>query len=377
VQSPIIPEVAALIRAHPGTISLGQGVVHYPPPPAVLRAAAQIEPDAPLHQYQSVFGQPDLVAALEAKLRQENGIRVDSDRFVMVTAGSNMAFCHCVLAIADPGDEIIMMWPYYFNHEMAATMANVRPILVPTDAAYQPVVERIAAAVTPRTRAVVTISPNNPAGVVYEPERLAAINHLCAERGLYHICDEAYEYFTYGGARHFSPAGLPGAEAHTISLYSFSKAYGMAAWRVGYAVVPMHLQRAMAKIQDTVLICPSMPSQRGALAALQVGSSYCRQYAARLDRVRCRCLERLDELGERCRVPGANGAFYLLASVDTRLSSMALVEHLIRRHKVAVIPGSAFGIDGSCSLRIAYGALSQQSAEDGMDRLVAGLRALT
>ena len=376
VQSPVIPDVAALIRAHPGTLSLGQGVVHYPPPAAALSAAGHLGADATAHHYRGVFGEPELIGALERKLAAENGIPTDSDRFIMVTAGSNMAFSHCVLAIADPGDEIIMMAPFYFNHEMAAVMANVRPVFVQTDAGYQPVPERIAAAITPRTRAVVTISPNNPAGVVYDPSRLTAINGLCRERGLYHICDEAYEYFTYEGAPHFSPGSLRDSAGHTISLFSFSKAYGMASWRVGYAVVPEHLRRAMAKIQDTALICPPVVCQTSALAALEAGPEYCRRYLPDMDQVRRLFLERLGTLGPRCRLPRSDGAFYLLATLDCSLSAMELVEALISRYGVAVIPGTAFGVTDSCCVRIAYGALSRETAARGMDRLITGLHRL-
>lgn len=371
----MIPDVAALIRDREGTISLGQGVVHYPPPEAALQAVRDFGTDPSVHHYQGVNGDPELVAALSRKLAAENGIHVDQQRFVMVTAGSNMAFAHCVLALCDPDDEIIMLAPYYFNHQMAATMANVRPVLVATEVDYQPSVDRIAAAITPRTRAVVTISPNNPTGAVYPEGVLREINSLCRERSLYHICDEAYEYFTYDGAEHFTAGSIPGSEAHTISLYSFSKAYGMASWRVGYAVVPSHLKAGMAKIQDTVLICPPAVCQAAALAALNVGAVYCRPFVEKIDQVRRLCLKRLADLEPRCRVSRSQGAFYLLAEVDTTLPAMQLVERLIEDFGVAVIPGTAFGVTDRCCLRIAYGALTGEAVAAGMERLVTGLEA--
>ena len=245
VQSPIIPDVAALIKATPGTISLGQGVVHYGPPPEVYEAVAGMDGDATNHIYHPATGLPSLRERLHAKLAADNGIVVGVDQTVMVTAGSNMGFYHSVLAIADPGDEIILLTPFFFNHEMAVGMANCRAVLVPTDEGYQPQPERIEAAITPRTRAVVTVSPNNPAGAVYSREDLIAINRMCCERGIYHISDEAYEYFTYDGAEHYSPASATDAAGHTISLFSFSKSYGMASWRVGYLVAPTHLLQAL------------------------------------------------------------------------------------------------------------------------------------
>ena len=222
VQSPIIPVIADLIRTHPGTISLGQGVVGYSPPPQVMEEIVRFHADPANNKYQPVAGIPALLTAIEKKLLAENGLRVGAahENRVMVTAGGNQAFMNAVLAIADPGDELILPTPYYFNQEMAVTMANCRPVLVPTDSNYQLDVDALRASITPRTRAIVTVSPNNPSGAVYSAEMLRAVNALCAERGIYHISDEAYEHFTYDGATHFSAASQPGSAAHTISLFS-------------------------------------------------------------------------------------------------------------------------------------------------------------
>ncbi len=374
VQSPVIPEVAALIRATPGTISLGQGVVHYGPPPESFAAIAGFGGQAAEHHYRAATGLPELQEGLRRKLEAENGICLRDDQVLMVTAGSNMGFFHALLAIADPGDEIAMMSPFYFNHEMAVVMANCRPVLVPTDGRYQLRLEAIEAALSPRTRAVVTISPNNPTGAVYDPQALRQVNDLCRARGIYHISDEAYEYFTYGGARHFSPGSLPDSAAHTISLFSFSKTYGLANWRVGYLVAPRCLLRALEKVQDTILICPPVISQLAAIGALEAGPGYCRNFIAALARVRRLCLERLEELHPLCQVPPAEGAFYLLARLDTEVPAMQVVERLVREHRVAAIPGTAFGLREPCHLRIAYGALQPDTVAQGMDRLVSGLR---
>lgn len=373
VQSPVIPHVAALIRENPGTISLGQGVVYYPPPPQALQEAARFGCSVSEHHYQAAHGLPELQQALQQKLAAENQIHIAADQLLMVTAGSNMGFYHALLAIADPGDEIIIMSPFYFNHEMAIGMANCQAVLVDTDAHYQLDLDAIAAAITARTRAIVTISPNNPSGAVYRREDLTAVNRLCGERGLYHFADEAYEYFTYGAAQHFSPGSLPESRAHTISLFSFSKAYSLASWRVGYLVAPGHLLSSLEKVQDTVLICPPVISQRAALGALTAGPAYCGGFLADIDTVRQLCLERLEQLNAQVQVPAAEGAFYLLARLQTNLDAMDVVTRLVREHKVAAIPGNAFGLGDACYLRIAYGALRQDDVAVGMDRLVEGL----
>ena len=128
--------------------------------------------------------------------------------------------------------------PTFFNHEMAVRIVGCRPVIVAADAHYQLDVAAIEAAVGPRTRAVVTVSPNNPSGAVYPESDLGVVNALCADRGLFHISDEVYEYFLFDGARHFSPGAIAGAENHTVCIYSLSKSYGFASWRVGYMLFP-------------------------------------------------------------------------------------------------------------------------------------------
>jgi aspartate/methionine/tyrosine aminotransferase len=373
VQAPIIPIVGRWIRETPGTISLGQGMVAYGPPPEALDAARDFAHQPGAHRYGPVEGLPALVETISAKLRVENGLDLTASR-VVVTAGGNMAFMNAVLAVADPGDEVILQAPFYFNHEMAVVMAGCRPVVVPTDERYQLQVEAIAKAITPRTKAVVTISPNNPSGAVYPEDVLRAVNALCASRGIWHVHDEVYEYFTYEPARHFSPGSMPGAPAHTISLYSLSKAYGFASWRIGYMVIPEALWMPVNKIQDTVLICPPHISQAAAAGALQAGRAYTARHVESLAGVRARVLAMLGEIGDLCTVPSADGAFYCLLRVNTRLDATTLAERLIREHRVATIPGTTFGLTDGCYLRVSYGALAPETVEEGIERLVTGLR---
>ena len=377
-QSPIIPVIADLIRSTPGTLSLGQGVVGYGPPPECQAEIARFHADAANHKYQPVAGISALLAAIERKLATDNGVRLRTDNRLMVTAGGNQAFMNAVLAIADPGDEFILPTPYYFNQEMAVTMTNCRPVLVATDANYQLDVDALRTAITPRTRAIVTVSPNNPTGAVYPAETLRAVNRLCAERGIFHIADEAYEYFTYDQARHFSPASDPETAAHTISLYSLSKSHGFASWRIGWMVYPNSLEPAMRKVSDTLLICPPVISQFAAVGALNAGSHYVREKLGAIREVRSRVQDDLASLVAEnlCEVPPADGAFYFLLRVRSALTSMEMAERLIREHRIAVIPGNAFGLTQGCYLRVAYGALQRETAPEAIGRLVRGLRAL-
>lgn len=373
---PIIPQVADWIRQCPGTLSLGQGVAGYAPPPQAWSEWERMVSQPWLHRYQPVGGLPELVDNLQGRLRSRYGFSWDSSRFLMVTAGANAAFLQVVLAICDPGDEVILPVPCYFNQEMALTVANVRPVLVPTDDRFHPDPDRIRAAITSRTRAVVTVSPNNPTGAVYSMEVVRAIHDLCAERGLFHISDETYEDFVYEGARHVSPGAFPGAADHTISLFSFSKAYGFASWRIGYGVFPARLLESMRKIQDTNLICPPVASQLAALGCLRAGEGWVAERVADLAMVRNRVLSGLREL-ERdgsARLAPADGAFYVWMTLPRAGDALSITRRLIEEHRVAVIPGTAFGVAAPCCLRVAYGALETSTAQEAVERLVVGLR---
>jgi aspartate/methionine/tyrosine aminotransferase len=376
IQTPIVQVIGDLIRQSPGTISLGQGVVHYGPPQAALEAARGALADADTHAYQDGAGIQPLLAAIQDKLLRDNLIDLARGSAAMVTAGANMALVHAVLAITEPGDEIILPVPFYFNHEMAIRMAGCRAVGVPTDDRYQLDLDAIRRAVTPRTRGIVTVTPNNPTGAVYPEPSLREVNRLCADRGLYHISDEVYEYFTYDGAQHASPGGFHDAAGHTIALFSLSKAYGFAGWRVGYMIYPAALNDAIAKVQDTVLICPPIISQIAAAAALEVGPAYCRRHLPALAEVRDIVGAELRSLEPLCTVPPADGAFYCFVRVNAAVDAMALAARLIREHRVAVIPGHAFGMTSGCYFRVAYGALQKATVAEGVGRLVAGLRAI-
>jgi aspartate/methionine/tyrosine aminotransferase len=376
VQPPIVPVIGDLIRQVPGTISLGQGVVHYGPPPAAVNIAREALANPDTHTYQDGAGMRALVGAIEDKLQRDNAIDVARGTRVMVTAGGNMGFVHAILAITAPGDDVILPVPFYFNHEMAVQMAGCTPIRVATDERYQLDVEAMRRAITPRTRAIVTVSPNNPTGAVYPESSLRAISRMCQDHGLYHISDEVYEYFTYGTARHVSPASFDGAEQYTISLFSLSKAYGFAGWRIGYMAYPAALHDAILKVQDTVLVCPPVISQIAAIAAMEVGPAYCKRHLRTLAEIHDIVTAELRSLEPLCTVPPADGAFYCFVRVNADADPMQVAERLIREHRVAVIPGTAFGVTDGCCFRVAYGALQKETVSEGIGRLVNGLRVL-
>ena len=397
VLQPVIPEVGALVRHTPGTLSLAQGMVGWGPPSLVLEAlqsaiASQLRgaaaaPDPTRDGYGPVRGDQDLLAALASSLQQHHGVDLDGAD-LWVTAGRNMAFNAIAQVLCDgpPAEpsEVILPVPWYFNHVMAVQLAGGRPVAV--DAGLVPDPQRLAAAITPRTRAIVTVSPNNPSGVVMPRAVLEAINRLCARHGLLHISDEAYGQFVYGTEPHWSAGSLSGAAAHTVTLQSLSKAYGMAGWRVGFMAAPASLTAALAKVQDTVLICPPRLMQRAAVAALAAGPAWCKPRIAALAARRQQLLDGLasataDGLPLRL-LAEPDGAFYGLVALEAAAAGSLTGEQLMRRlvleHRVAVVCGESFGLAAGLgpTLRLSYGLLDADALQEALRRLFEGIRAL-
>lgn len=377
VQSPVIPMVGALARKHRGTVSFGQGLAFYGPPPEVSRRVRQCLENPAINRYGPVEGIPELQQALQQKLHTSNRIRIGEDSAIVVTAGSNMAFNTAILAICDPGDEVIIPLPYYFNHEMSLVMERCKPVTISTDKNYHVRLESIEAAITDKTRAIATISPNNPSGAVYTGEELAGVNELCRKHRLFHISDEAYEDFCYDRHAHYSVASNPESCAHTISLFSFSKGYGLAGWRVGYMVIPIALLDAVKKIQDTILISPPMVSQHAALGALEAGQEFIKLNSEHMTQKRSLMLDGLANIACLKNVPVSEGAFYVMLELDSSAKDMELVQSLITEYGVATLPGSTFGLHEGCHLRLSFGALSDDEIRTGLERLKKGLNAIS
>lgn len=377
VQSPIIPYIGELSRRNPSTISFGQGIAFYAPPTLAFQYVQTHLEDVSINKYGPVEGIPELHHALTTKLNCVNDIQINSDNAIVVTAGSNMAFNTSILAITDPGDEVILPLPYYFNHEMSLIMERCKPVLVDSKNDFHLDITKIKAAITNKTKGIVSISPNNPSGAVYSKQELIEINDLCKDHGIYHISDEAYEDFYYGKHKPFSPASLEQNQSHTISLFSFSKGYGFAGWRIGYMVIPKHLLAAVKKIQDTILISPPMISQYAAIGALSADTNFLIEKRKAMSIKRELVLNKLSELKCLNKSPTSEGAFYTLLNINSGKDDMQLAKELIETYKVATIPGSAFGIESGCFLRLSYGALSDTDINKGLDRVIKGLTDLT
>ncbi|MEM3341596.1 MAG: aminotransferase class I/II-fold pyridoxal phosphate-dependent enzyme [Thermoplasmata archaeon] len=401
IQSAVIQDIFALIKRNRGTLSLSQGVPFFGPPPESLEylSNASKEPVAE-HGYGPDAGEDELRETLGKKLLEENSIDVDWKRQVIITAGANQAFFNILMAVGDEGDEIIIFSPYYFNHEMAIRMAGLKPVVVRCryEDEFLPKVNEIRKAISRKTKAIVTVSPSNPTGKVWPPSLLKEINRLCKKEGIFHISDETYEYFTFDKHVHYSPGSAPGASDYTFSIFSFSKAYGIPGWRLGYYTFPSYMYEDMIKIQDSLVICPSPLLQRAVLAGLNArGRSWAKAHLKEMERSRKVLLKQLRKCGIALDIIGGEGGYYLYirikpdvfegygegknstiekqtscTNIKTPITSKELMVRLIEDYKIAVVPGYAFGMD-DLSLRVSFGNLTGKKIGEAAERLLNGL----
>lgn len=371
VQEAPIVKLIADSKVPSDVVDLGQGVPFYGPPREAILAATEALDRESGFKYSPDAGMASLREAIARKVAFENGVEADSGKNIMVTAGANQAFANAILCITRPGDHVLVLSPYYFNHVMAIQLAGCKPIVVDTDRSYQPLVERMGEKITKRTKALVLVSPNNPTGAVYARKAIKEIGALCAENDLYLITDETYEHFVYDDAQHVSALELDKGIDHTISLFSFSKSYGMSGYRIGYAVFPKHIYNEMLKVQDTLTICAPSSLQVAAEAAIKLGSTYPKQFIPRIERVRKILIERLAHM-DSAEMPITNGSYYFLLKLRTKKSDWAIAKKLIEEYGIITIPGEAFGARYP-ALRIAYAKADERMAEKGASRLTKGL----
>ena len=359
----------------PGAISLAVGEPGFATPPHIVEAGCQALHDG-FTKYSPNPGYLELREAIAEKLERVNGYRVGPGSEVFVTVGAMQALALTFMVGLDPGDEVLVTDPSYTNFDATITLAGGRAVFVPTDPerGYLPHVEDVAAAITPRTRAILVNSPANPTGAVYPRDLLHAIADLCVRHDLLLISDETYAALTYGDIRNVSPASFPGLKDRTISIYSFSKEYAMTGWRIGYLTGPAPMLEVMAPVQEAMASCVNSATQRAALAAIR-GPQDCvetmrRAYQRRRDLV----VERMSRVpGVRC--PRPDGAFYAFPDVRAVThDTQRLAEQLLFDHKVVVSPGEAFGPRSAGFLRLSYAASDDDLAE-ALRRLETGLAA--
>ena len=380
VRSVSMPPIDALntrmaeINATGGdVISLGQSVPFFGPPPQMVEAVRDaLDSFGPrLHTYGPDAGIPELRGALARKLAEFNGVEIDPDRQLLVTPGSNQAFMVTMMTILDPGDEVAIASPYYFNHHMAIELCHgvVREIPLSEENGFQMTLEDVESVITPRTKAVVIISPNNPTGTVYDRDEVIAIARSLTERGIYVITDDAYEVFCYEGAQHADPMAAVESSEYLVTLGSLSKTLGMTGWRIGYIVADPGLIRQALKVQDATAICAPIIAQVAATAALEQMPAYPQSMIEELNERRDLLQSVVDETSA-LHWHRTNGALFALVRADAVGGDRGELEsELLERAHLLTVPGSAFGTQWSDFIRISYGCSPRDRYEEALQRL--------
>jgi aminotransferase len=323
-------------------LNLAQGFPDFPAPSALKEAACKaIRED--VNQYAITWGAPRLRSALEESYRESYGMAVEGDREITVTCGATEAMVSVVLALLNPGDELLVLEPFYENYGPDAVLCGATPVFIPLDApAYALDPDRIAAAITPRTRAIILNTPNNPTGRVFSREELEGVAALCRQHDLVAITDEIYEHILYEG-EHIPMATLDGMRERTVTVSGASKTFSVTGWRVGTIVAPPVLTQAIRKVHDFLTVGAPAPLQEAVATGLtDLGSPYyaslARDYRARRDVL----VPALQESGFDCLPP--QGAYYVLVDFSelSDLDDTAFAHLLTREAGVTPVPGSSF-----------------------------------
>ena len=363
----IFERILRLEREGAKIIHLEIGAPDFDTPSHVREAAAAALAAGETH-YTSNYGIFPLREAIARKLDRENGLRYDPDREIIVTNGATEAIQLAMTALVSPGDEVLVPEPSWPNYRNISCLLGATPMAVPLreENGFEIDPADVAARLTPRTRLLVLVSPQNPTGAVISAATQARLAEIVTRHGLYVLSDEIYEKLVYGDARHASFAAQPGMLARTVTVNGFSKAFAMCGWRLGYLAAPEAIVSPMVKIREYMTSCPVSFAQFGAIAALEGPqepvAAMAREFARRRDLV----VEGLNDIpGVTCRPP--LGAFYAFPNVKALgRGEVEIASYLLERASVAVVPGSAFGADGAGYLRLSYAS--------SYDNLVEALR---
>jgi aspartate/methionine/tyrosine aminotransferase len=367
----------ALQAAGEDVIGFGAGEPDFATPDHIVEAAAAACRDPRNHKYTPTPGLPELRAAIAAKTARDSGYEVGANQ-VLVTNGGKHAVYNTFQTLLDPGDEVLLPAPYWTTYPEAIKLADGVPAVVPStiDAGFRVTVEQLEAARTPRTKALLFVSPNNPTGVVYPPDEVAAIGEWAVGHGIWVLTDEIYEHLTFGAHRFTSmPVQAPGLAPRCVVLNGVAKTYAMTGWRVGWMIGPPEVIAAAANLQSHQTSNVADVAQRAALAAVGGDLAAVAEMRAAFERRGRVMHEMLAAIpGVTCLEP--QGAFYCFPSFEgvlgrtfsgvTPRTTLELCELLLDQAKVAIVPGEAFGAPGYARMSFALG---DDDLVEGVERI--------
>ena len=375
----------ALKAAGRPVIGFGAGEPDFPTPDYIVEAAVAAARDPKNHKYSPVAGLPELRAAIAGKTKRDTGYEVEAAR-VLVTNGGKQAVYNAFAALLDPGDEVLLIAPYWTTYPECIKLAGGVPVEVMTDetTGYLASVEQLEAARTDRTKVLLFVSPSNPTGAVYPRADVEAIGEWARSHDLWVITDEIYEHLVYGEARHVSmPVAVPELADRCVVLNGVAKTYAMTGWRVGWMIGPGDVIKAATNLQSHATSNVCNVAQAAALTAVSGDLSAVAEMRAAFDRRRQTMARMLNEIpGVIC--PEPQGAFYCYPSVKGLLglqiagqrpqTSAELAGLILDEAEVAVVPGEAFGTPGYFRLSCALGDADLEEGISRMAKLLAEAR---
>jgi aminotransferase len=340
----VIREMTRLCQQH-GGVNLAQGFPDFPAPESIKEEAARAVRED-VNQYAITWGAKRLREALVAKTKRFTGLDYDPETEVTVCCGTTECMASTMLALVNPGEEVIIFEPYYENYGPDAILCGAVPRFVrlrEPDWSYDP--GELERAFGNRTKAIVINTPGNPTGKVFTREELAQIAALCEKWGAIAITDEIYEHIVYDGAEHVPPASLPGMRGRTVTISGLSKTYSVTGWRIGWCLAPPELTGAIRKVHDFLTVGAPAPLQEAAAVALQSPPSYYSDLADNYRKRRDYLLPALESAGFRTFIP--RGAYYIMTDISAFGASddVTFARSLVSGAGVAAVPGSSFYSD--------------------------------
>jgi len=337
----VIRDMTRVCIKHRG-VNLAQGFPDFPAPSEIKEAAIKAIREE-FNQYAITWGTPALRQAIVQKFARYNGVEMDPEKEITVACGATECMIASLMAIVNPGEEVIVFEPFYENYGPDAILCGAMPRFITLHEPDWHFDEKeLARSFNDKTKAIVINTPNNPTGKVFTREELQFIADLCQKWGVVAVTDEIYEHILYDGSKHISIASLPGMREQTITINSISKTYSLTGWRVGWALAPAHLTASIRKVHDFLTVGAAHPLQEGAVAALRSPSSYYRTLAEEYRERRDFLLDVLVEAGFRIYHP--HGAYYIMTDVAHFgfKDDVACSFYLVEKFGVATVPGSCF-----------------------------------
>lgn len=355
-----IKEMELAASRVPGVVSLAQGIPSFDTPEPIKTFVQQKIAEGACAKYSLSPGLPQLRELIADSLLRE-GMHYDPDGEIIVTCGSIEGIAAALLTLTQPGDEVLLPSPSYASYQEVVRMAGCTPRFAPLreEENFAFDLEAFERSLSPRTRVILYCNPNNPTGTVFSKEETLALVDLAERHDLFLLIDEAYKDFVFTREPYFSPAQLHDHRARVVRVFTFSKAYGMTGWRVGYVHSDARNIREILKVHDALVTCAPVMSQYGAMAALEYGEPYLAEFRRAFKERRDRTLEHLDALSHIFDYQKPEGAYFVFPRVKDTVprarDSRRLAMHVLEHAKVALVPGVAFGPSGEAHLRFNFG----------------------